>query len=204
MSPVFTPSAQRIPVGPGTLYVAPLGTTEPTSVTGAWPAAWVEIGYTDKGNDFSWKPTFQPVEVDEELWPVRQVPSTYEGSVAFSMAEITLQNAQIALNAGVGSTLDASTTGSDGLGTSWQEAPAPGAEVHVMVGWDAATEGAVPVGNAPYLGRQIYRECVQTGEIKSTFQKGNQKRLFTVTFSFIKPSTGLQPFRILLPGTVAT
>lgn len=203
MSPAFTSSAQRIPVGPGTLYAAPLGTTEPTSVTGAWPANWVLLGYTDKGNDRSWKPTFQAVEVDEELWPVRQVPSMYEGSVAFSMAEITMQNAILSLNGGIGSSTLTDISGNDGAGTDWYEPPAPGEEVRIMLGWDAANKGAVPKATDPILGRSIFRQCIQTGEVKETMQKGNNKKLFTVTFSFENPSSGLKPFRDLLPSGVA-
>lgn len=202
--PPFQSSAQRIPVGPGTLYVAPLGTTEPTSVTGAWPANWVKIGYTDKGNDFSWKPSFQAVEVNEELWPVRQVPNMYEGSVAFSMAEYTVQNNIVALNGGIGSSQLAGIQGNDGAGTDWFEPPAPGEEVRIMVGWDAANKGATPVATDPILGRAIYRQCIQTGEIKASMQKGSNKKLITVTYSFENPATGLKPFRELLPVGVAT
>lgn len=198
----FVNSAQRVPVGPGTLYAAPLGTSEPTSVTGAWPANWVALGFTDKGNDRSWKPTFQAVEVDEELWPLRQVPSSYEGSVAFSLAEITAQNLLISMNAGIGSTLDTSATGTNPDGSVWVEPVTPGAEVRIMLGWDAATEGASPTNSSLLLGRSIFRQCIQTGEVKGSHQKGNNKYLYTVTFSLEKPFTGLQPFRDIFPSSV--
>ncbi|MCU1494874.1 MAG: hypothetical protein JWO62_2638 [Acidimicrobiaceae bacterium] len=200
----FISTAQRVPVGPGTLYVAPLGTTEPTSVTGQWAAGWVAVGFTDKGNDRSWKPTYQAVSVDEELWPLRQVPDMYEGSVAFSMAEITVQNTVLAYNGGITTTQAAGVMGTNPDGSQWVEPPLPGAEIRVMIGWDAAFEGSAPGNTTPLLGRTIYRQCIQTGEVKGSHQKGNNKYLYTVTFSFEKPSTGLNPFRDIFPASVAT
>jgi hypothetical protein len=161
------------------------------------------IGFTDKGNDFSWKPTFQPVEVDEEIMPLRQVPSMYEGTVSFAIAEITVQNLLAALNGGIGSSLNAAQTGSNADGSLWVEPGTPGTEQRLMIGWDAANEGAAPKATDPILGRAIYRQCVQTGEIKGTHQKGNNKYLYAVTFSFEKPATGLQPWRNIFPASVA-
>lgn len=40
-----SPSTANITYGPGVLYWAPLGTTEPTGLTGAWPGGWVPLGY---------------------------------------------------------------------------------------------------------------------------------------------------------------
>ena len=92
-------NGSRVVVGAGTLYAAPLGTTEPTSVTGAW-TGWTSLGYTDTGSTFDITPKVSPVEVEEEYWPIRQAITSYEGSITFALAEATAQNLLLSLNAG--------------------------------------------------------------------------------------------------------
>jgi hypothetical protein len=161
------------------------------------------VGYTDKGNDRDWTPGFQPLEVDEELWPIRQVPNTYKGTVAFAMAERTAQNLLIALNASVGSTQDATATGTNADGSIWVEPPVAGSEVRVMVGWDSLPKGTIAATSfGTAFGRTIYRQCINTQGVKETHQKGANKALFTVTFDLEFPLTGLQPFRDIFPASL--
>jgi len=194
-------SGNNVKVGPGTLYVAPLATTEPVATTGAWPAGWVELGYTDTGSTFDFAPKVTPVEVEEEYWPVRQAITTYEGSTTFALAEQTRQNLAISLNAGVGSSLLSATQGSDVDGSIWQETPAPGTEVRVMVGWDALPEGAT-TGSDPF-GRLIIRQALQTGSLKITRRKGANKATYACTFMLEKPNAATQPFRFIFPANLA-
>ena len=42
-------NSSRVKVGVGTLYVAALASSEPITVTAAWPSTWRPIGYTDTG-----------------------------------------------------------------------------------------------------------------------------------------------------------
>jgi hypothetical protein len=200
-------SGTRVFTGPGTLYVAPLGTVEPSTITGAW-SGWTAIGYTDKGNIRSWKPSFAEVTVDEELFPIRNVPDKYAGTVKFAFAERTAQNFQLALNSGIGSSLDAASTGLNADGSTWVEPPTPGAEVRIMIGWDALPKGAT---SAAYFdqgfGRTIYRQCINTEGVEETHQKGAVKAMFEVTFTIevptVAPQAGLPPFRDIFPATLA-
>lgn len=194
-------NGNNVKVGPGTLYAAPLGTAEPVSVTGAWPANWVELGYTDQGSEFSLKPTVNPLEVEEEYWPIRNVITMYEGSLTFALAESTRQNVAAALNAGVGSSLVAATQGVNPDGSIWQEMPAIGSETRIMLGWDALTQAGV-TGTDPF-GRLIARQCLQTGEIKRSARKGANKSVWACTFSLEKPA-GVQPFRFIMPAALAS
>jgi hypothetical protein len=208
-------NGNRVLAGPGTLYVAPLGTTEPTTITGAWPGGWVLLGYTDKGNDFDWAPQFQPIEVEEELFPVRNVPNGYKGTLSFTLAEWTGQNLGVAINAGIGSGLDASAQGTNPDGSIWYEPPTPGAEVRVMIGWDALPKGAVTEtstsvgGSTVYqgFGRWIYRQCINTTGVKISHQKGANKAMFAVSFELELPTVGAQsglpPFRAIFPASLA-
>lgn len=194
-----------VKVGPGTLYAAPLGTTEPTSVTGAWPSGWVPLGYTDAGSTFSTNPATANVTVEEELYPLKVVTTGLVATMAWSMAETTARNYLVALNAGVGTPgagtgLVSGTTGTNTDGSIWVEPPALGTEVRIMLGWDALPEAATS-GSDPF-GRLILRQCFQTGTIAEQNRNGNNKRVYAVTFTLEKPS-GAQPYRKIYPVSMA-
>lgn len=181
----------RVDVGPGTLYAAPLGTTEPTSVTGTWPAGWTSLGYTDAGSTFSLNPTVASVEVEESYWPVRNVITAYAGTLTFALAEETLQNWLLALNAGIGSSQLAAAHGTSGTDSSiWAEVPDIGTEVRVMLGWDALNPS---LAGTPF-GRLVVRQALQTGTVTAQRRKGANKTSLACTFTFEKPAT-TQPFR---------
>lgn len=86
--------------GPGVLWYAPLGTTEPTAIVGAWPAGWVHLGYTAEGHQATYGLTIADVEVAELLDPVRRVTTKRDIRVAFAAAELTIEHLKLALNGG--------------------------------------------------------------------------------------------------------
>lgn len=200
MAPTFNPN--QIEVGPGTLYAAPLGTTEPTAVTGAWPSGWQLIGYTDQGSTFTVAPSFAAVTVEESIWPIRNVADTYKATVAFAMSQTTQQNWNLAMNAGLGSSLVSGTTGTNPDGSLWSEPPVLGTEARVMLGWDSLPVAAT-AGTNPF-GRSIWRQCIQTGQVAPTRRKGSNKATYSVAFDLELPTTGLQPFRMLWPASLAS
>lgn len=185
----------NIKIGPGTLYAAPLGTGEPVSVTGAWPTGWLPLGFTDQGSSFAFGPTVAPVEVEELFWPVRQAVTAYSGKMTFVLAETTRQNLALALNAGIGSTTVAASQGTNGDGSLWQEPPAQGSEVRVMLGWDSIPEAGTAAVD-PY-NRIIVRQTIQTGMVTTIHRKGNNKSMYACEFALEFPQTGLQPFRFI-------
>lgn len=191
----------NVKIGAGTLYAAPLGTAEPTSVTGAWPSGWQELGYTDQGSSFTFGPTVAAVTVEEEFWAIEQAVTDYSGDLSFVLAETTRDNLAAALNAGVGSGVDAASQGSDGLGTLWQEPPAPGSEVHIMLGWDSISQGGT--ASTDPFGRLIIRKCLQSGQVVRTARKGNNKSMYAVKFMLEKP-VGVQPFRFLFEADMGS
>ena len=185
----------NVKIGPGTLYAAPLGTTEPTAVTGAWPATWYALGFTDQGSTFSFGPAVSPVEVEELFWPVEQAITGYSGKLSFVLAETTRQNLAFALNAGIGSAIDATSQGTNVDGSLWQEPPAPGAEVRLMLGWDSIPEAGT-TSTDPFA-RFILRQTIQTGMVTRLARKGNNKSMYACEFALEFPKTGLQPFRFI-------
>lgn len=194
-------SGNNVITGVGTLYAAPLGTTEPTACTGAWPAGWTALGYTEQGSQFQIKPTANPVNVEEEYWPVRNVITAYEGHLTFALAETTFQNWMLALNAGIGTS---QLTGSHGTnpsdGSSWVEMPTIGTEQRVMLGWDSLTEGTTA---GQVTGRLIVRQCFQVGTAQVTRRKGANVAAISCDFMLEKPS-GVNPFRLLIPSSMAS
>lgn len=203
-------SPNKVYGGVGSLYAAPLGTTEPTAVTGAWPSGWVALGFTDAGSVFDFEGTWQDMTVEEEYWPVRKVPTMYKGSVSFALAETTAQNLQLVLNNGFPfSSGTSGTSGTNGDGSVWVEPPTPGLEVRVMLGWDALTLGEAEAagGQVPY-GRLILRQCVNIAPLKPTNKKGSQKRLWAAEFAVEvptnTPSVGSQPVHFILPASLTS
>jgi hypothetical protein len=191
----------HIKIGPGTLYAAPLGTTEPSSVTGAWPAGWTALGYTDKGSEFDLTPAVADVTVEEEYWPVGTKITGYAGKLSFMLAEATQANFLLAMNAGIGSGLISGASGTNADGSVWAEMPSIGSEVFIMLGWDALPE-ATTQGQDPF-SRLVIRKALQSGAMKITAQKGNNKRTYSCEFHIQKPF-GVQPFRAHFPANLVS
>lgn len=62
----------------GALYVAPVGTTVPTTIVGAWPAGWVDVGLLDDDAMPSMTPTRETVDIG--AWQKRRPVRTIEKS----------------------------------------------------------------------------------------------------------------------------
>lgn len=194
----FAPT--KVKIGPGTLYAAPIGTVEPTGVSGTWSTGWTPIGYTTKGSTFTFTPTLGDVEVEEEIWPIRHVVTKYTAKLTFVMAESTQRNLVLALNGGIGTASNSAMKGSTAGGV-WVEPPTPGTEQRVMLGWDSQPKATVTPTNV--YGRLIVRQAMQDGPVKVTHQKGTNKSVYSVSFVLEKPTTK-QPFRMWFATTLAS
>lgn len=177
-------TSTNVQVGPGRLWVAPLGTTEPTTATAALPSAWLAIGYTESGHEYAADLTSEPVEVAEELDPIFYINTRRIQRVTFSMAEMTKRNLAIALGSGATTTNDATA----------YNPPTAGSEVAVMLVWDS--EEAAGSTNS----RWIYRQAKPSGTITIPHGKAPAKALIPVTFNLEKP-TGLEAVAVI--GTSA-
>lgn len=194
-------SGLNVVSGAGTLYAAPLGTTEPTACTGVWPTGWVALGYTEQGSQFTDKPTVEAITPEEEFYPIRNVITMKEAHLKFDLEEVTFQNWMLALNAGIGtSQLSGSHGQNPGDGSYWVEAPVIGTEVRVMLGWDSLTEASV---NGAIQGRLIVRQAFQSGEVQVTRRKGNKVATLNCDFMLEKPA-GIEPFRWIIPAAMAS
>lgn len=171
----FEPGA--IDFGAGTLYVAPIGTPEPTNITGVWNVAWVQLGYTDSGHVFTSGMTTTQILAAESYFPLTNIVTAKDSKVAFSLLQITAANLSTAFNGGT-------ITSSGAAGVTY-DPPAPGTEVRCMLGWQSldGTE------------RMIFRQCFQTDASAITRSK-SAAAMIPVNFDLELPAGGnLQPWR---------
>lgn len=173
----------QVRVGPGKLKIAPVGTAEPTDLTTAWNASWVDLGYTDEGHSFTASPSFDPVEVAEEVDPISYQLTGREMKVGFAMAQITAKRLSYALNGGTITT---------GTGTVTFEPPAPGSEVRMAIGWESLDAKE----------RWVWRKCLQTGDVEIARRKAPDKATIPVEFMCEIVAGGVKPFVAIFDNTV--
>lgn len=171
-------TADAISLGPGTLYVAALGSTEPTDLATAWPVAWTSLGYTNEGSEFSYELSTGPVEVAEELDPLKIVAEGREIKVSFALAEVTATNLKRAMNGG---------TITSGTGIVTFEPPDLGTEVRTMLGFQSEDNQE----------RWVWRQCFQTGAVGMERRKGTDKTTIPAEFTVEKPANA-RPFKAIM------
>jgi hypothetical protein len=192
----MAPAAVATPtplVGPGWLFIAPLASTEPTNTvagslfTDAWPAAWLPLGATEDGTEFTYGSTVESVTPAEFFDPVAYYTTARAGTVTFNLANFALSNYRRALNGGVAALTATSGSGATALYTV--EPPTPGAEVRCMIGWESQDSTV----------RMVARQTLQGGEITTGFKKAPTWGLIPCTFNLEKPASA-QPFTIWSAG----
>lgn len=172
---------ETISLGPGYLYIAVLGTPEPTDLTTPWAtvsSSWVHLGYTSEGSEFTYEMTSENVEVAEELDPVAIALTGRNMGVGFALAQITATNLKYAMNGG---------TITAGTGIVTFEPPDLGEETSVMLGFESED----------HEERWVYRQCLNQGSIGVPRRKGADKSLINCEFKLTKP-TGVKPFKAIL------
>lgn len=165
-------------IGPGNLYLAALGTTEPADLVSAWPAGWNALGYTDDGSEIGIETKFEDVEVAEELDPVAILATARTLTVTFALAEITATNLKRVFNGG---------TITAGSGIVTYDPPALGQEQYVMLGWESND----------VQERWVFRKAIQTAKVAVTRKKAPNKATLPTEFRCVKPPS-LQPYKVIM------
>lgn len=177
-----TPAA--LALGPGYLYIADLGTTEPTDLVTAWTtvsANWKALGYTDQGSTFKYAIQTNPVDVAEELDPISNQTTGRTADLAFALAEVTATNLMRATNA-------PSSSLTAGSGIMNYEPPDLGTEVRRMLGFESED----------HTERWIFRQCFQTGDMSLQRQKGAANATISVDYMLEKPATGAKLYKVIM------
>jgi hypothetical protein len=168
------PSAAATQFGAGLIYMAPLGTAEPTGPTATLDAAWKPIGYTENGSQLVITPTVTDLNVGESLDPVHVVITARTIMFEWAFAEMTATNLQRALNGG--------TLGTSGGYTTYQP-PATGAATRQMIAWISDTQDEL----------WVFRQALQVGTVTRQNRKG-ALALYTAQFRIELPTSGAAPF----------
>lgn len=172
----------KVKVGAGTLWIGPVGVTEPNDLTTPWGTVdpdWLAIGYTEEGHEFSSEPSFEPIEVAEELDPIRYEQNANASRVSFSAAEMTVENLARAYNGGTITTISGTVVRFD--------PPEIGDVTRAAIGWES-NDGTE---------RRVFRKCLQTGNVATARRKAPNKALIPMEFRLEKP-TGLLPWTAIL------
>lgn len=82
----------QVIVGSGLLYLGALGITLPTPPAAPDWSGFVGTGFSDKGIELDYTPTFKDIMVDEELAPVQKILTAEKLIVHVDLAETSLQN----------------------------------------------------------------------------------------------------------------
>lgn len=191
---VRTVATPNVLTDAGFLWLAALGSTEPTNTVTAGvfsddPAvAWLPLGATTEGSTFSYSTSVEPIRVAELFDPVKYATTERGGNIAFNLANFTLSNYQRALNGGVAALTATSGTGATSLFKV--EPPNPGAEVRCMILWESTDQTV----------RLILRQCLQGGEISTAFQKAPSIAAIPCTFNMEIPAAA-KPWTMWSAGT---
>lgn len=173
----------KVKVGPGLLYIGPVGSSEPNDLTTPWATVdsdWAQIGYTEEGHEFSSEPNFEAIEVAEEKIPIRWEESNKTESLSFNAAELTKDNLVRAFNGGTVTTISGTIVR--------YEPPAVGEAIRCALGWES-DDGEE---------RWVFRKCVQAGTVAIARRKSPQKALVTMTFNLEVVGGGIRPWTAVI------
>lgn len=177
---------------PGYLFWAPLGSAVPTHAvagsvfTDTWPVAWINLGATEDGSEFTSETSVEPVRVAELFDPIRYNTTDRSGKLAFALADFTLNNLKRVMNGGTLATVS-------GVGATLLSKftpPTPGAEARSMIGWESLDATV----------RLVCYQCLQGGAVAVGNRRRPAKATIPATFNLEKPSA-TEPYEIWSAGS---
>ena len=179
---------------PGMLWIAPLGTTEPTNTvagsvfTDDPAAAFIPLGATAEGSAFNYESTVEPIRVAEFFDPITYETTERSGSIAFALASFTLSNYKRSMNGGVAAIVATSGTGATSLFEL--EPPEPGEETRCMILWESTDRTM----------RLLLRQCLQGGAVETSFGRAPDLATIPCTFNLETPVGADKPWIMWAAG----
>jgi hypothetical protein len=189
-------NAANLTLGPGRLYVAPFGTTEPldstvtpNGTTTPPSSPWTDVGGTDGGISFSVTNTYTDLAVDQIIMPVGSRLTDMKMSIVTKLSEMTLANLTTALN-------NITTTGG-GSGYSTLDIPVGSAATQPTYA-ALCLDGWAPflTSGAAALRRIIVRKVLSQVNVSEMFDRKTQAS-YDVTFAAYFVSNSITPVHIV-------
>ncbi len=174
-------NSDNISLGAGRLWVAPIGTTEPTNASSALDAAFRAIGYTEDGTTVTIELSNEEIEVAEEYDPVLYVMAKRKIMLKAQLAEATRRNLALTIGGLANANNDASS----------YTPPDPGDEVAFIVVWDSEETALNNTANI----RWLFHQCKSGGTIETKRNKAPNKALLPVELNVEKPAA-TPPFEV--------
>lgn len=186
-------SASNLIAGPGSLYRADVGATEPldTAVATEPTAPWVDLGATDDGVTLTVSREFFKLRMDQAVDAPGRRMTERDVTVATNLAEITLENLSLAI-------------GQDPSGITEGE----GFKAMDLQGDDSGGEpdyfALLFRGRAPggYRRHVIVRKALSIESVETAYKKGEQT-FYPATFAAHWVSPSVRPVR-WVDGTPVT
>lgn len=163
----------NVKLGPGRVWIAPIGTAAPTSASAAPHADFWALGYTEEGTTISIEYTSEDINVAEELDPIDVVNTARNVTLALQAAEVTRKRMAVSLSLGAAYLDDATVL-------DLPDADAP--QVGVALIWDSAEDAA---GNDQNI-RWYIPKLLPTGTIEIARQKAPNKALLPMELKAVK------------------
>lgn len=170
----------------GTVYVAPVGSTQPTNPTSAPAAAWLDLGYvSEDGATFSESKDIEDVLAWQSFYPVRKLITGKEATLAFALREWDERSIPLAFGGG--------TISQPSAGVWRYEPPLPGTlDLRaMMIDWQDGSKNYRLI-----IPRGLVVEAVETNLTRSAAAD------LPITFSAIPSSTADDAY-ILLTDSIA-
>lgn len=174
--------SEQVKLGPGRLWIAPVGTAVPTSASAALDPAYWALGYTEEGTTITIEYTAEAIEVAEELDPIDYVNTARSVKLAVSAAQVTRKRLAVAVSLGAEYVDNAAV-----LDMPAADAP----QVGVAIVWDSAETAT---GNSENI-RWFFPKVLPAGAIEIARQKAPNKALLPLEFNAVK-ITGLPIARV--------
>lgn len=188
----FTIAKDALAKGPGTIFWAPPSTALPDYTVAssafsvnAW-TGWFQLGITKGGSEFNYDLNTDPIQAAEYLDDIDQVSSGRVVTLKFELMRITATNVSRALNRPT-----VATTGSGTTLRSTVKAPALGAELYCMIGWQGQDD----------TERLVAQVAFQIGAVNWKRAKGADVATLPLEYKFFPDSNG-DPFLFDTAGTV--
>jgi len=167
--------------GNGTVRVAPVGTTQPTTPTGAPVAAWLDLGYvTGDGVTFTDSKDITDVDAWQSFYPIRKIITGKNATLAFALREWDERNIPLAFGGG------SVTNPSAGV---WRYAPPAAGTLDLramMIDWIDGIKNYRLI-----IPRGLVTETVETNLVRT------DSAVLPITFAAIPLSTAVDPYLLL-------